>query len=171
MNTLIIYATKHGTTEKCASILSKKLTGKIDLHNLKVGESPDLTKYHRVIIGGSIYVGKIQKEVSTFCLQNLNELKNKKLGLFICCMFKNDAEVQLNNSFHQELLDSAAAKENFGGEMRFSDMSFIEKTITKIVSKTVAKNDTSLSAMDVKKDMCMILEKNIDGFAQQMNNV
>lgn len=35
MNTLIVYATKYGCTEKCTSLLSKKLTGKVELCNLK----------------------------------------------------------------------------------------------------------------------------------------
>ncbi|MCX7921893.1 MAG: flavodoxin domain-containing protein [Clostridia bacterium] len=169
MNTLIIFASKHGTTEKCASILSKKLTGKVDLHNLKAGAAPDLTKYDKVIIGGSIYAGRIQKEVSTFCSQNLSLLKDKKLGLFICCMFPNNAETQLNGAFPQELLNSTAAKENFGGEMKFSDMNFGEKFLTKMVSKVIAKNNPEIPQLDMKKDTSMIINENIDKFAQLMN--
>jgi menaquinone-dependent protoporphyrinogen oxidase len=72
MSTLIIYASKHGSAEKCASELSKKLSGKVDLCNLKNGKMPELSQYTKVIIGGSIYVGKVQKEVSEFCLKNLD---------------------------------------------------------------------------------------------------
>jgi menaquinone-dependent protoporphyrinogen oxidase len=169
MNTLIVYATKHGTAGKCASVLSKKLSGTVGLHHLKAGDSLDLTKYDRVIIGGSIYVGRIQNEISTFCAQNLNELKGKKLGLFICCMFKNSAEAEFNSSFPEELLNSAAAKECFGGELRFSDMSFGERLMTKMVSKTMAKNDESLSGIDMKKDVSRIDDKSIDRFADMMN--
>lgn len=169
LNTLVVYASKHGAAEKCAAMLSEKLTGRVDLHNLKAGSVPELTQYERVIIGGSIYAGRIQKEVSEFCSQNLNALKNKKLGFFISCLFKNSAEVQLNSAFPQELLSRAAARESFGGEMRFSDMSFAEKTITKMVSKMIAKSDPSLAAMDMKKDLSMISEETIDRFAQMMN--
>jgi hypothetical protein len=42
MNTLIVYATKYGCTEKCAVILSEKLTGKVDLCNLKGVKDVDL---------------------------------------------------------------------------------------------------------------------------------
>jgi len=59
MNILIAYATKYGCTEKCAAVLSEKLTGKVDLCNLKGGRASDLTQYEKVIIGGSIYMGKI----------------------------------------------------------------------------------------------------------------
>lgn len=171
MNTLIIYGSKHGTTGKCAAMLSEKLAGKVDLHDLKLGAAPDLTKYDKVVIGGSIYAGRIQKEIMVFCAQNLNILKGKKLGLFICCMFPNHAEAQLNSAFPRELLSSAIAKESFGGEMRYSDMNFAEKAITKMVSKVVAKNNPTFSAMEMKKDLSMISVENIDKFAQLLNNI
>jgi menaquinone-dependent protoporphyrinogen oxidase len=170
MNTLIIYRSKHGTTGKCAAILSEKLAGAVDVHDLKLAVAPGLTKYDRVVIGGSIYAGRIQKEISEFCAQNLNLLMDKKLGLFICCMVPNNAEMQLNNSFPQELLSNAIAKESFGGEMRLSDMNFAEKIITKIVSKVVSKNNPNLPATNMKNDISMISMENIDKFAQQLNN-
>lgn len=159
MNTLIAYSTKYGCTEKCATILSEKLTGKVDLCNLKVAKVVDLSQYDKVIIGGSIYIGKIQREVSEFCLKNLNELKEKKIGLFICCMRDGDiAETELNNSFPQQLLSHAVAREYFGGEFIFKKMNPIERFIVKRVSK-------------IDKDMSNISEENINRFAQLMNNV
>ncbi|MCX8130880.1 MAG: flavodoxin domain-containing protein [Clostridia bacterium] len=169
MDTLIIYATKHGTAEKCAALLSKKLEGKVDIHDIKAGSVLDLTKYGRVVIGGSIYMGRIQKEISTFCTQNINELRDKKLGLYICCMFKNNADAQLNSAFPKELLDIASAKECFGGEMRFSNMNFAERIITKMVSKTIAKDDASLTGIDTKKDVSMLDESSINKFAKLMS--
>jgi|Deesub1362A_J573_1020465.scaffolds.fasta_scaffold06256_5 menaquinone-dependent protoporphyrinogen oxidase len=159
MNTLIVYATNYGCTEKCATILSEKLTGKVDLCNLKVVNAVDLSKYDKVIIGGSIYMSKIQKEVREFCSKNLNVLKDKKIGLFICCMRDgNIAETQLNKSFPQELLANAVAGEYFGGEFIFRKMNFLDKLIVKKVTK-------------IDKDMSNILEENINRFAQLMNNV
>lgn len=169
MSTLIVYATKHGTTEKCASSLSTKLTGTVDLYHLVGGGSPDLTKYDKVIIGGSIYGGRIQNEISAFCLQNLNQLKGKKLGLFICCVFKNSAEAQLNSAFPLELLNHAVARESFGGELRFSDLSLAERLLTRMVSKTIKKNHENLTRMNMKEDVSMIIDENIDKFAVQIN--
>lgn len=170
MNTLIIYASKHGTAEKCAAKLSEKLTGKVELHNIKGSMIEDFTQYDKVIIGGSMYAGKIQKEISEFCSKNLSMLKDKKIGLFICCMVKNSTESQINSSFPQELLNSTVVKESFGGEFRFKEMSLMEKAITKVVSKMLAKTDDRLGKLDMKKDISMISEENIDKFAQLMNN-
>ncbi len=158
MKTLIIYATKYGCTEKCASALSKKLMGKVELCNLKTGNIPNLSEYDKVIIGGSIYIGNIQKEVRAFCSTNLNVLKDKKIGLFICAMQKDDAiETEINTAFPQELLDRAIAREYFGGEFIFKNMNFLDRMIVKKVSK-------------IDKDTSNIIEVNIDRLSQLMNN-
>lgn len=168
MSVLIVYATKHGTTRKCASILKERLAGDVSLYDLKSASKPDLAKYDKVIIGGSIYAGRIQKAVNEFCSENTNILKEKKLGLYICCMFMDSAEIQLKNAFPQELLSSAVVKESFGGEMIFSDMNFFEKTLTKMVSKTIAKSNPKLAGVDPKKDVSMLVEENINRFVQVM---
>jgi menaquinone-dependent protoporphyrinogen oxidase len=171
MNTLIVYATKHGSAERCAEMLSQKLTDKAYIHNLKEGSIPELSQYDKVIIGGSIYAGRIQKEVTEFCTKNLNVLKGKKIGLFICCMNKDSEKTQLNSSFPQELLGIAAAKDSFGGEFKFSEMSFMEKTITKMISKMLSKSDPSLPPLDMKNNMSMLSEDAINHFAQLLNSV
>lgn len=167
MNTLIVYATKYGCTEKCAKILSEKLIRKVDLCNLKGGKSVELSQYDQLIIGGSIYMGKIRKEVSEFCTKNLSVLKEKKIGLFICGMQEGDqAETQLNQSFPEELLVNAVARESFGGEFRFNKMNFMERFIIKMVTK----KDQSSPAVDTKKDISAISEENMNRFVELMNN-
>lgn len=44
-------------------MLWKQLTGNVELYNLKENRVSILAEYNRVIIGGSIHMGKIQKEV------------------------------------------------------------------------------------------------------------
>ena len=159
MNILIVYSTKHGATEKCAKIIAKKLTGKVELFNLKEKLKIDPSGYDVVIIGGSIYMGQIQKEVKTFCAQNIEQLKTKKIGLFTCCMLEGEkAEKQLADMFPKELLSIASSKECFGGEFNFSKMNFFEKLIIKKVSK-------------VDKDTSNILENNINKMAIAFNNI
>lgn len=169
MSTLIVYASKHGSVEQCTSMLKGKLEGKVEVHNLKQGTAPSLESYDRVIVGGSIYAGRIQKEVTAFCAQNLMQLKSKKTGLFICCMNKENAAMQLNNVYPKELAESAAAKDSFGGTMRFSDMNFFERLITKMVSKAEAKKGGSQTPFDGKTDITELEEDRIKTFADRMN--
>lgn len=157
MDTIIVYATKYGCTERCAEVLAGKLSGRVDLCNLKKGRLPELEQYDKVIIGGSIYIGGIQKEVKEFCSKNLSILKDKKIGLFICGMQKDDAiETELNTAFPQELLSAAVSREYFGGEFIFKKMNFLDRLIVKKVSK-------------IDKDTSNIMDENINKLAQAMN--
>ncbi len=170
MNTLIIYASKHGTTEKCAQELSQKLKGRIDLCNIKKEKLPELLQYERVIIGGSIYVGRIQKEISEFCVNNLALLKQMKIGLFLCCMNQKEYDTQLKNAFPGELIERAESIGNFGAEFIIKDMNFLEKAAIKMVSKALAKEDPSIASIDMKKDLSFLNRDNINRFIELMNN-
>lgn len=155
MSTLIVYATKYGFTKTCAEILAKKLGENVDIYDLN-SNVPDLMKYDKVIIGGSIYAGKIRKPVTRFCTDNLNTLKGKKLGLFICGMAKEeDAQKQLDSSFPQDLLGVCAAKGFFGGECNYEKMNFLEKFIMKKITGS-------------KQSQSKVAEDNITRFAGMM---
>ncbi|MNW58452.1 Protoporphyrinogen IX dehydrogenase [menaquinone] [compost metagenome] len=157
MNTLIVYATKYGCTEKCAEMLSQELDGHVDLINLKKVKDIDISKYEKVIIGGSIYIGKIQKEVTEFCSKHIEQLKNKRIALFICGMQEGDAiQSELNQNFNAELIERAEAKEWFGGEFTFKKMNFLERFIVKKVVK-------------VTTDQSNILQDHIHRLAQVIN--
>ena len=155
MSTLIVYASKYGFTKTCAEILAKKLGENVDIYDLN-SNFPDLMKYDKVIVGGSIYAGKIRKPVMRFCTDNVNTLKGKKLGLFICGMAKeDDAQKQLESSFPQELLAVCAAKGFFGGECNYEKMNFLEKFIMKKITGS-------------KQSQSKIAEDNITRFAGMM---
>lgn len=156
MKTLIVYGTKHGTTEKCSKLLKDKLQGEVVVVNIKKDHVPDITSFDNIIIGGSIYAGQIRKEIKNFCFKNLNALKGKRVGFFICGMNDKDVSAQLNNYFPEELLTTATAKEYFGGEVIFNNMNFFERFIMKKVAKT-------------DKDISKISEGNINKFAELIN--
>ncbi|WP_027624546.1 flavodoxin domain-containing protein [Clostridium lundense] len=158
MKTLIVYGSKHGCVEKCSKDLKNKLHGEVVIADIKKGNVPDINLFDNIIIGGSVYVGKIQKEITKFCSQNINKLKEKKIGLFICGMIDEEkGKEELNNVFTEELLSNAVAKGYFGGEVIFSKMNFFERFIIKKLCKT-------------DKDMSNILYENINKFAQMMND-
>ncbi|ACO86181.1 flavodoxin [Clostridium botulinum] len=157
MKTLIVYGTKHGTTEKCSKLLKNKLSGEVVIINIKKENMPDITAFNNIIIGGSIYMGQIQKEVKNFSRENINVLKEKRVGVFICGLNEKDIEAQLNNAFPEELLTNAVAKECFGGECILKNMDFFERFIMKKVGK-------------IDKDTSKISEENINKFIQLIND-
>jgi menaquinone-dependent protoporphyrinogen oxidase len=157
MKTLIVYSTKYGCAEKCSNILKEKIKGEVVLHNLKEGNKIDLSMYDNVIIGGSVYFGRIRKNVTEFCEKNLEELLKKEIGLFICCMRDGDLALQeLKDAFPKELYNKAIIREYFGGEFIFKKMGLMDRFIAKKVAN--ANDDVSNIRID-----------NIEIFANKIN--
>lgn len=158
MKTLIVYASKYGCTETCAKRLAEKMTGDAELLSLKEKkDSIDWEAYDTVIVGGSVYVGKIQKEVSEFCARHLESLLQKRIGLFICGMQEEEVlQQELQQSFPEELVAIAIAKDHLGGAFDFEKMNLMERMIVKKVSK-------------VNSSVSNIAEESIRAFATAMN--
>jgi len=169
MKVLIAYATKHGSVEKCAKMLKQKINGEVNLVDLKQVKDVNVNAYDKVIIGGSIYAGTIQKEVTAFCTENSEQLKQKQIGLFITCMNESSGDMQLSKVFPQELLDIAVAKVACGGEYNFKDMNFMEKMIIKMVTKAQTKDQPNIKSVDTKENISNLSEANINQLAQAMS--
>jgi len=138
MRTLIAYASKHGSARNCARLLADSLSGETTLCNLSRDKAPDPAGFDQVIVGGSIYIGKVRPEVTKYLTRYQAELLTKKLGLFICCMATGpDADAQLKAAFPNELQAHAAYAGCLGGGFTFSDMNWLErKMILAITNKT-----------------------------------
>ena len=64
MQTLIIYASKTGTTAKCANQINRELKDSKMLNILNYNE--DISKYDLIIIGSPIRMGLIDKKIKKF---------------------------------------------------------------------------------------------------------
>lgn len=157
-NTLIVYASQHGNAEKCARKIFDLIDGKVDICNLKNRKSfPDASTYDSIIVGGSIYHGKVQESVSKFCYANHDILSEKRLGLFISCLYSGEkAERELREAFPQELFEKAVVADYFGGEIDKSRLSFLERILTNRMTES-GKLAPSIS------------QEKIKSFAQKMN--
>jgi len=157
MSTAILYAGRYGTTEKCVGLLKSKLNDEVKIFNLQEDGNPDVSGFDNIIVGGSIHVGAIQKEVKTYVECHRELLLSKKTGLFICCMEKKEVKQYFYNAFPNEILDHSEKNSWFGGEVLFSKYNFLVKFMMRIISKS-------------KKDVHNIQEKNISDFAEYFNN-
>ena len=155
MTTLLVYASKHGCTEKCATILAEKLSGDVNVCNLEKDAISALESYDTIIIGGSIYAGKVQKAVQDFCAENLELLQKKKIGLFLCCGDPERVESQMKDAFPEPLYSHAVAVEHFGHIYDFGRMNFFERTAIKMIAK-------------VRESEENILTENLERFAATM---
>jgi menaquinone-dependent protoporphyrinogen oxidase len=124
MKILIAYATRYGTTGKCANILGdilKKEGHEVDVLDLKKNRRIDPEDYDTAAVGGSFMMFKMNSIVKRFVARNLNKLLNMKTGVFMCGVDEKWEE-EIKKGFPKELLDKAAAKGYFGFEMIWDKM-------------------------------------------------
>lgn len=158
MNTIIIYSSKYGCTSDCANILKSRLPNNVTIVDIKDKNSKiELSKFDTIIIGSSIYVGSVSKEIRTFCNDNIELLNKKKVGIFICCAFSEQMDKYLSSNFPSSLLKSAKSISVFGGEARLEKMKFFDK----LIMKSVTKND--YNSLKISQD-------NIDNFLRNFND-
>ena len=145
MNTLIIYMSHHGTTRKIVRQLQEKL-GKEEtmIAELEQEQLPDLNSFSTILIGGSIHMGQIQPAIKRFCSENMTLLLEKRIGLFLCFMNKEQGQREFENAFPAELRNHAVANGLFGGELLLDQMNFIEKLVVKKISH-VHENVTEIN--------------------------
>lgn len=140
MKIAIVYATKYGCTKKCAEILKSYLHGEVSIHSAKA-DKVNLSRYDAVFIGGSVYMGKIQKEITHFCKRNLKQLLHKRIGLFACCYTPKDTEGFFETLYPIELINHAFYVTSVGGEMNYEKMNFLYRKMFQSLKKIDGFNE------------------------------
>jgi menaquinone-dependent protoporphyrinogen oxidase len=73
MKIAILYISKHGTTEKIARQIAVGLSEQESkVIDIKKHPHPDLEQFEFIVLGSSIYAGKIQQRMDSFC-RNCNK--------------------------------------------------------------------------------------------------
>lgn len=130
--TLIAYSTTLGCTEQCASKLKEDLGEGVELSRISRRRRFQLDKYDTVIVGGSIHEGMIQRSVYKFCETYLDDLLQKEVGLFVCCMDPDADEKKLiDSAFPDRLIEHSLASGFFGGELNIKKMNLLQKIMTR----------------------------------------
>ena len=132
MKVLIAYRSKYGTTESCARALSGRIKAETTLADLRLGHVPDVRGFDVVLIGGSIYGGRIQREVASFCEGREDLLLKRRTGLFLCCLSQGEhAKEQLQAAFPEWLAAHAFASSLFGGDLHYDRLTLLDKLLVR----------------------------------------
>ena len=94
MEILIVYRTQYGSTKRCAELIRDGVGEDVNLVDLRDTPRPAVDDFDVVLIGGSIYGGLIQREVVAFCGRNRDRLLARKVGLFICCLYREERAME-----------------------------------------------------------------------------
>lgn len=150
MKTIIIYTSKYGCTEKAAYLLKNQLGEETEVVNLMLAKEPALERYDTVILGGSIYYGKIQKQMMEFTSKYQNELSKKRVGLFICAGAKGEQAAQeLKSSFPEKLYEQSITKEVFGDEIYEEKFTILDRLVLRMVKgKSMSVNGLSKETIE-----------------------
>ena len=114
MKTLVLYGSKYGGAAQIAKRIAGGM-GDAGVWDLKADGAPALEGVGRVIIGGSLYAGRVRKEVKTFITAHQEVLKGKEVGLFLSGMDGKSTEGYFSSNFPAWLLAQAKAKAFLGG--------------------------------------------------------
>jgi len=136
MKTAIVFVSNHGATESVALKLAHALgVNPSDVINLRKSQRFDPDQYDRIVIGGSIHAGHIQRRVKDFCKTYTADLLRRQLGLFVCCMHTGaQAQQQFEYNFPELLRLHSSSNKIMGGAFDFEKMNWFEKMIVKKVA-------------------------------------
>jgi menaquinone-dependent protoporphyrinogen oxidase len=132
MRVLITFRSRYGTTEACSRMLAGQLEAETECIDLAGKGKPDVSSFDVVLIGGSVYGGKIQREVAWFCERSREPLLQRRVGLFLCCLYRGErAEAQLQAAFPSWLTGHAFARGFFGGALRYDRLSLLDRLLVR----------------------------------------
>ncbi len=133
MKILIAYATKTGTTEKCARMLAGNLPShEVTLANLSESV-PATDGYDLVVVGSPVRFGKLHKKVTEYLTVNREKLKAVRAGYFITCGFVDSGEEYIAKLIPDDLLGCASAVECFGGELILKKQHGFDRVLTRLM--------------------------------------
>ncbi len=130
MKVLIAYRTRYGTTAGCAQRLADRIGAEASLVDLRGRVRPAVAAADVVLVGGSIYGGRIQREVPAFCERERGLLLERPVGLFICCLYRGERAVaELASSFPEWLQAHAFARAWLGGEVHPERLTLLDRLL------------------------------------------
>lgn len=164
MKTLIIYASKTGTTKKCAALLAANLGAEnCDLCSV-YEDMPDISDYGCVMIGSFIRMGVIDKKISSFISEKKEALLKMPMGIFLCGCLEDKLQNAIIKNLDEDILNHALCVEYFGGELHPESYKGIEKLFVRSITKISGKD----SSFRIEKN---IRPEAISLFANEFKNI
>lgn len=155
MNAAVIYKTKYGATHQYAQWIGSELG--FPIYEAEEIESDQLTEYECIIIGSSVYYGRLL--IKKWLLLNWRFIQGKDIFLFVVSGTPKEKKEKLNsyilNSLSPEAINSCKIF-FLPGKLLLSELSFIERFMLKLSAKMASRNNStarnSIEYNNVKKE-------------------
>lgn len=150
--TLILYATRHGATAEAARRIAAYFPA-CDVKDI-ARDAYDIAAYDRILIGSNVRMGTFDRRVRRLLLQEIAALREKTLGIFVCCCFTENAQTYFQNNVPPQLLETAQTVAALGGELNRKELHGVDKLVANMVLKadhtrgilhTFALNDEAIA--------------------------
>lgn len=152
MKIAVIYKSHYGSTQVYARWISEDLGA--DLIEATHIKPTDLQKYDTIVYGGGLYAGGVNG--ISVLTNNLEMIKNKSLYLFtvgVADVTNTENINAIRNGLEQKLPKALMEKlhiYHLRGGMYYSKMSFIHRTMMKMMIKMLSKKSESELSSDEK---------------------
>jgi len=148
---IILYQSKYGATKKYAYWL-QEMTG-FECVETKKAELKDILKYDIIILGGGVYASGILG--FSFIKKNIDVLKGKRLAVF-CVGASPYDEAAYNQMREMHFKDKLQEIPLFycRGAWDMEKMSFADRTLCKMLQKSVSKKNPATYEPWQKALMC-----------------
>lgn len=167
MKILLAYTGKNGTAKTCAERLQALLRGK-DVTVVSLDkEQPQTANFDMVIVGSSVYFGKLRPSARRFLRENEALLLQKPLALFLCCGLTAEYEYYCDKLFSKDLRAHAFQISYFGGSLKTEGLSFFDKFFVRAMRSELFAND--LDNGEYTPTLPSVLPENIDKMANAIH--
>ena len=163
---LIAYSSLGGCTEEITKKIEEIIqipSENIDLvkvndkNQFKNFDLDELKKYDSILLGSSIILGKLNKNIHKILEKLSKDKKNDlKLGIYACCM-KACSEEKINEAIQEYIKPSEEKYEikfdlmdAFGGKADFSPNSTMNAFVKKVMKKNMLKDTPGLDEIEPK---------------------
>jgi menaquinone-dependent protoporphyrinogen oxidase len=147
MKALVVFDSKHGTTEGVAGRIVSELEaggGKAELLDLrkKGAGATSFAGYDAVVLGAPFYMGSWSKRALAFAAAREADLAGKTFGLFAVGANAELGDKAAKAALPPALSAAASASAYFGGSFDFDRLGWFEKLIVKAVSGKAESSST-----------------------------
>lgn len=166
MKTLILYSSRYGTTKNCAENLKEILKGNTVIAEINSNVKMNMNKYDNIIIGASVYDGKIAKEVLEFLKDYKGMMQVKNSGVYLCSLDQRKEEKYFKKNISKDILKVIGVMSHFGGEAKYGNMKFTEKIKVKSLTKSLNNSE-----INIKEDFSMLNGQAMKRFAANITKM
>ena len=155
MKGIVLYKGKYGTTAQYASWIAEALY--LPMADIEHADAGQIAKYDYVIIGSSVYVGKML--IKNWLRKNETQLCDKKILFFVVCATTDREKEQQDTIINENVPESLIKASEFfflAGRVVINKLSWLDKLTVRmgaLMQKDPVKKEAMLRGFDgVKRE-------------------